>query len=162
MVDLKRKYFRFLQSMATSDLVDVFVSDINLPHLPQILQTAIQVAKDPTGMAHVGEGSLSRWCGVPTSSSCVYADAPSQKQAVQVLRTLVNKWMGGTDGAPTLLLSNGATFAQFTTEQIVPASFEAVLAPNFDTEDAQAGLQVVNEVANLHVGMCRHATSATR
>jgi DNA-binding protein Fis len=50
MVDLKRKYFRFLQSMATSDLVDVFVSDINLPHLPQILQTAIQVATDPTGM----------------------------------------------------------------------------------------------------------------
>jgi hypothetical protein len=88
-----------------------------------------------------------------TDCGFCYADAPSQKQAVQVLRTLVNKWMGGTNGATTLVLSNGATFAQFTTEQIVPASFEAVLAPNFDTEDAQAGLQVVNEVASLHVGV---------
>jgi hypothetical protein len=104
----------------------------------------LDVSCPPLLAIRVGEGCNE--CLLPV------ADAPSQKQAVQILRTLVNKWMGGSDGSATLTLANGATFAQFATEQIVPASFEAVLAPGFDTEDAQAGLQVVNEVANLHIG----------
>ena len=49
MVDLKRIYFRLLLTMAHSQLSDVFVSETNLPHLPQILQTATEVAKDPAG-----------------------------------------------------------------------------------------------------------------
>ena len=80
----------------------------------------------------------------------MFADAPSQKMALQFLHALVNKWMSA-GGGPTL--TNGVTFMQFTTEHIVPACFAAVLAPDFNMEDAQSGHQVVSEIASIHTGM---------
>lgn len=86
-------------------------------------------------------------------AAATHTDAVSQKLALQLLHALMNKWMGGPNGADSLALATGTTFMQFTTEHIVPACFAAVLRPDFDMQDAQSGLQVVNEVASMHIGM---------
>lgn len=61
--------------------------------------------------------------------------------------------MGDSNGTLPLALGPDLTFAQFALEHIIPESFAAVVSPQFDLQDAQAGLQVVNEIASLHLGI---------
>ncbi|KAF9425612.1 pre-tRNA nuclear export protein [Entomortierella beljakovae] len=137
LVELRKCYLAFLMGLFSSELENVFVTEVNGQHLNLILQSVLHYAQDMT-------------------------DVPVSRMAFGILLKAVNSWggQGESAGANGASAANGNPsgngegkleapgFYQFMYEHILRITFEVPMKPNFDLQDGQSVL-VLGEIAGL-------------
>ncbi|KAI8814725.1 armadillo-type protein [Cladochytrium replicatum] len=162
LTNLKRSYLRFLVSVFCHDLMDVFVSEVNYPQLPTVLQSVLAYSldnSDPETQAiafSVFALMVEKWI------------EPKLDGTVNILPGLQAEIPNGTGKKGMVGSANGADsnhvngtskrkqntkplpgFEQFVYENMVRAAFEAPLKPDFQWTDAKSRT-VIAKISEFH------------
>ncbi|KAI0359842.1 ARM repeat-containing protein [Trametes cingulata] len=119
--DTKRAYLGLLNSIISSKLHTVFVSDRNKAQLENLLESMLRLAEDPS-------------------------DPTSEKAAFSFLGRCVGVWAEPpkTAGAQQVLPG----FERFVYERVIPTAFAVISLPQFNIKDGQI-VVVLQEIANF-------------
>ncbi|KDQ59267.1 hypothetical protein JAAARDRAFT_127823 [Jaapia argillacea MUCL 33604] len=130
--DTKRAYLTFLNTIMSSKLQGIFISDRNKSRFESLVGSMERIAQD-------------------------LSDTTSAKSAFAFLGRCVVVW-----GQPVPPVPNGAAavpqalpgFEQFIYERLVPMSFKVISLPQFNIKDGQI-LVILHEIANFLQTVCK-------
>lgn len=124
LMQLRREYYCFLNTVAGAHLASVFISPTNIAHLQLILESLLQ------GCSAIG-------------------DPGSQKFAFACLGQLSKEWLGEGHGPnPALPEGFADTFLTWILQNVIPLAFEIPFNPRFNLEDARSS-DALQEMAAL-------------
>ncbi|KAI0671757.1 ARM repeat-containing protein [Trametes maxima] len=120
-IDTKRAYLALLNSIVSSKLHTVFISDRNKGQLENLLGSMLRLAEDPS-------------------------DPSSEKAAFQFLGRCATVWAEPPKGPGGQQVFPG--FERFVYERVVPTAFAVLSSPQFNIKDGQI-VVVLQEIANF-------------
>ncbi|CDO78180.1 hypothetical protein BN946_scf184797.g6 [Trametes cinnabarina] len=120
-VDTKRAYLGLLNSIVSSKLHTIFISDRNKAQLENLLESMLQLAEDPS-------------------------DPTSQKAAFSFFGRCVNVWAEVPKAPGDQQVLPG--FERFVYERVIPTAFAVLSLPQFNIKDGQI-VVVLHEIANF-------------
>ncbi|KAK9975519.1 hypothetical protein ABG768_020773 [Culter alburnus] len=139
---LRRSYFSFIQTIASSGMNEVMASQGETSllscseHKPVCLNTGTDL------LCLAGAENIERVLFTIIQGAVDFPDPVAQKTCFIILSRLVELW-GGKDGL--------VGFPDFIYKHIVPACFMAPLKPTFDLSDAQTVLTLSECTLTLHM-----------